>query len=318
MRSNPEFEHMINDSRNALSSNYSNDTKPYRQITRMAAECDNLNTAYQMLQLDVYAEKMVQNVRCLLAVERDKKVINNDFNAGELVYMLACTYENCYDRFTPQERKQIESIIMDVLSLYYKNHIIENEETHIFDNHFWQFAFRHFMQAALVMYDKYPLAKEYLEYSYELWTARAPASGFNRDGSWHNGTSYFSANAVTLSYVPTLFSHLTKTDFMQHPWYKNAGIGMLYSWQPLSLSAGFGDGHEKTTANLYASAAPLPTSWHAPPATLTPLGIRLSTTVTKRNPKHVSTAWHAVCNAPDRQNYPQTPPKPYGLRIPAK
>ena len=64
--------------------------------------------------------------------------------------------------------------------------MIEKEETHIFDNHFWQFAFRHFMQAALVMYDKYPLAKEYLEYSYELWTARAPASGFNRDGSWHN------------------------------------------------------------------------------------------------------------------------------------
>lgn len=245
VRSHPEFENMITDSRNALGSNYTNDTKPYRQITRMAVECDNLNTAYQMLQLDVYAEKMVQNVRCLLAVEPDKKVIGNDFNAGELIYTLACTYENCYDRFSSQERKQIESIIMDVLSLYYKSHILENEETHIFDNHFWQFAFRHFMQAALVMYGKYPLAKEYLEYSYELWTARAPASGFNRDGSWHNGTSYFSANAVTLSYVPTLFSYLTETDFMQHPWYKNAGIGMLYSWQPRALSAGFGDGHEK-------------------------------------------------------------------------
>lgn len=245
VRSNPEFENMINDSRNALGSNYTNDTKPYRQITRMAAECDNLNTAYQMLQLDVYADKMVQNVRCLLAVEPDKKVINNDFNAGELIYTLACTYENCYDRFTPQERKQMEGIIMDVLSLYYKKHMIEKKETHIFDNHFWQFAFRHFMQAALVMYDKYPLAKEYLEYSYELWTARAPASGFNRDGSWHNGTSYFSANAVTLAYVPSLFSYLTKTDFMQHPWYKNAGLALLYSWQPRSLSAGFGDGHEK-------------------------------------------------------------------------
>ena len=108
VRSHPEFENMIDDSRNALSSNYTNDTKPYRQITRMAAECDNLNTAYQMLQLDVYAEKMVQNVRCLLAVEPDPKVINNDFNAGELIYTLACTYENCHDRFTPQERKQIE------------------------------------------------------------------------------------------------------------------------------------------------------------------------------------------------------------------
>lgn len=245
VRSHPEFENMINDSRDALASNYTNDTKPYRQITRISAECDKLNTAYQMLQSDVYADKMVQNVRCLLAAEPDEKVINNDFNAGELVYTLACTYDNCYSRFSAGERKQIENIIMDVLALYYKKHFIGNEETHIFDNHFWQFAFRHFMQAALVMYGKYPLAGEYLEYSYELWTARAPASGFNRDGNWHNGTSYFSANAVTLSYVPSLFGYLTKTDFLQHPWYKNAGIGMLYSWQPQSLSAGFGDGHEK-------------------------------------------------------------------------
>lgn len=261
---------------------------------------------------------MVQNVRCLLAVEPDKKVIGNDFNAGELIYTLACTYENCYDRFSSQERKQIESIIMDVLSLYYKSHILENEETHIFDNHFWQFAFRHFMQAALVMYGKYPLAKEYLEYSYELWTARAPASGFNRDGSWHNGTSYFSANAVTLSYVPALFGYLTKTDFMQHPWYKNAGIGMLYSWQPRALSAGFGDGHEKITASPCASAVLLPISWHALPRTRTPPGIRLSTTVIKLNQKRASTVWHAANSVPDKPNYRQMLPKPYGSKIPVK
>lgn len=245
VRKHPEFESMINDARTALAANYANDTKPYRQIGQMALYCDILNTAYQMMLLDVYADKMVQNVRYLLAKEPDQKVINNDFNAGELVYTLACTYDNCYNRFTPQERKQIESIIMTVLKRYYKNHILGNTETHIFDNHFWQFTFRHLLQGALVMYDQYPLAKEYLEYSYELWTARAPASGFNRSGNWHNGTSYFSANAITLYYVPTLFSHITGTDFMQHPWYRNAGIGQLYSWQPESMSAGFGDGHEQ-------------------------------------------------------------------------
>lgn len=244
VRSHPEFEYMISDARTALSTNYANDTRPYKQITRMAEFCDILNTAYQMMQLDVYADKMVQNVRYLLAVKPDEQVINNDFNAGELVYTLACTYDNCYDRFTPTERKQIEELIMQVLSKYYKSHILGNEETHIFDNHFWQFAFRHFIQAALVMYDRHPLAKEYLEYSYELWTARAPASGFNRSGVWHNGTSYFSANAITLYYVPTLFSHITGTDFMQHPWYRNVGRAMVYVWQPESMSAGFGDGHE--------------------------------------------------------------------------
>lgn len=246
VRSHPEFEAMITDGRNALSQDYRTNTKPYSLITRITADCDNLNTAYQMLQRDFYADKMVQNVRCLLAVKPDPKVIANDFNAGELVYTLACTYENCFDRLTTTERKQMETIIMDVLSQYYHSRILGREENMFFDEHFWQFSFRHFLQGVLVLHDKYPLAKEYLEYSYELWTSRAPATGFNRDGSWHNGANYFSANAISLAYIPTLFSYLTGTDFLQHPWYKNAGLGLAYSWQPGALSDGFGDGHEKS------------------------------------------------------------------------
>lgn len=244
MRQHPDFEPMIAESREALDMDYRTDQAPYSKAGLMYIHTDYLNTAYTLFQRNVYAEKMVQNVRCLLAVDVDTKVINNDFKAGELAYLLACTYETCYERFTEKERTQIEEVILTILNQYIP-HIINKEEVHIFDNHFWQFTFRHFLQAALAIYDKYPQAKEYLEYSYELWTARAPASGFNRDGNWHNGTAYFSANAITLFYVPTLFSYLTGTDFMQHPWYKNAGMGLAYSWQPGSLSAGFGDGHEQ-------------------------------------------------------------------------
>lgn len=248
VRSHPEFEYMIDDARDALAMNFANDTKPYNQISQIAANCDKLNTAYQMMQQDTYADKMVKNVRCLLAAASDPKVIANDFSAGELVYIMACTYESCFDRFTAQEQKQMETIIMNTISQYYNDRILGREENMFFDEHFWQFTFRHFLQGALVLHDKYPLAKEYLEYSYELWTSRAPASGFNRDGSWHNGTNYFSANAISLAYVATLFSHLTGTDFLQHPWYKNAGPGVAYCWQPGSLSSGFGDGHENTNS----------------------------------------------------------------------
>lgn len=248
VRSHPEFESMIDDARDALAMNFTNDTKPYSQITLITANCDKLNTAYQMIQQNIYADKMVKNVRCLLAAESDPKVIANDFNAGELVYTLACTYESCTDRFTSKEQKQIETIILNVISQYYNSRILGREENMFFDEHFWQFTFRHFLQGALVLHDKYPFAKEYLEYSYELWTSRAPASGFNRDGSWHNGANYFSANAISLAYVPTLFSYLTGTDFLQHPWYKNAGLGVSYCWQPGALSSGFGDGHENTNS----------------------------------------------------------------------
>ena len=93
---------------------------------------------------------------------------------------------------------------------------------------------------------------------------------------------------------------------------------MLYSWQPRSLSAGFGDGHEKNNGKPLRIRSAFATSWHVRPETPMQPGIRPSTTVTKRNPKHVCSAWHAACNAPERLNYPQMPPKPYGLRIPVR
>ena len=55
----------------------------------------------------------------------------------------------------------------------------------------------------------------------------------------------FQRKCSQLCYLPTLFGYLTGTDFLQHPWYKNGGIGVAYTWLPGSLSAGFGDGHEK-------------------------------------------------------------------------
>lgn len=84
-----------------------------------------------------------------------------------------------------------------------------------------------------------------MEYYYELWTARAPASGFNRDGIWHNGTGYFSANILTLAYMPSLLSFISRYDFLSHPWYQNAGRSLVYTCPPGSKSNGFGDSSEK-------------------------------------------------------------------------
>lgn len=103
-------------------------------------------------------------------------------------------------------------------------------------------------QVALSLYDKPAYSSEVLpmmEYYYELWTARAPASGFNRDGIWHNGTGYFSANILTLAYMPSLLSFVSRYDFLSHPWYQNAGRSLVYTCPPGSKSNGFGDSSEK-------------------------------------------------------------------------
>lgn len=141
------------------------------------------------------------------------------------------------------------------------------QENHIFDNHFWQHNMRILFQAAFVLYDKSNYTEEILpmlEYYYELWTARAPASGFNRDGVWHNGAGYFNANVKTLYYIPSLFSSITQKDFLQHPWYQNAGKAMAYTWPPASKSAGFGDGSEKEMSPI-GNVSPLRISSHGKP-----------------------------------------------------
>lgn len=244
MRSHKEFNRMISSAREGLAADYSTDTLPYRHASAMVVHCEKLHTAYTLLQKDVYAEKMVRLIRWLLPSQVTDRQLDNDFYAGDLAYLFACTYETCHDRFTPDERQQMEQLMLRILA-HYNPHFIGTMENHIFNNHLWQFTFRRLLQAAMVLYDKYPEAREFFEYGYELWTARAPATGFNRDGNWINGTCYFSANAVTLYYIPSLFSYLTGTDFFRHPWYRAVGSSMVYGWPPLSQSVSFGDGHEQ-------------------------------------------------------------------------
>ena len=241
----PEFNDMISQARQGIAADYTYDSNPYNKLSEMSELAVKLQTAYILMDRQVYAEKMVQFVRRLLSVNFETSRLSNDFFAGDMVFLLSNVYETCYSILTDEERSRIEELVIKVFE-YYRPLMYGHEENHVFNNHFWQFPVRKFTQAALVFYDKDPLAKEYLEYLYEVWICKAPAANLNRDGNWHNGTSYFSANAVTLSYMAKLFSYLTGVDFLKHPWYKNAGMGLVYSWPPESLSAGFGDGHEKT------------------------------------------------------------------------
>lgn len=244
MYSHPEYNLMISSARQGLAADYSTDTQPYKHASAMVTHCEKLHTAYTLLQRDVYANKMVQLIRWLLPSQVADRQLDNDFYAGDLAYLFACTYETCHERFMADERTKMEQLMVKILN-HYRPRFQGSMENHIFDNHLWQFTFRRLLQTSLVLYDKYPEAREFFEYGYELWTSRAPATGFNRDGTWINGTCYFSANAVTLSYIPSLFSYLFGTDFFQHPWYRGVGKAMVYGWPPHSQSVSFGDGHEQ-------------------------------------------------------------------------
>lgn len=244
VKSHPEYKELIVRATKGLNADYSTLPNPYTKGSEMSLNCDFMHQAYVLTQNPVYADKMMGYVRLLLAAQPIDKMLKDDFYSGELILLFAHVYDACHDQLSIAERKQMEEVMMKIAKHHHRPQGKGSEENHIFNNHFWQKTFREMLQLALLLHDTNEEASQMLEYCYELWTARAPASGFNRDGEWHNGTGYMTANMKTLYYVPMLYSYLTKTDFLQHPWYQNLGKSLVYAWPPQSMAAGFGDGNE--------------------------------------------------------------------------
>lgn len=243
IRTSPEYKDLTNRAKRALNNNYETNPAPYKVANRMGQDAIQLYTAYRTTGEQAYADKMLAYVRALLASTPDKK-LTNDFYCGDVLFLFTHAYDACHNQLNKEELKKIEDLIFQFAKYHHNIQRKGSVENHIFDNHYWQRAYREMLQIGLMFADKNNTAKEILEYCYELWTARAPASGFNRDGEWHNGQGYFHANVKTLWYVPSLMSYITGTDFLQHPFYKNLGKALVYAWPPRSMSAGFGDGNE--------------------------------------------------------------------------
>lgn len=213
-----------------------------------------VNQLYQAAYLTnapTYIAKLTEIMRLMqahLPID-DKLLFASNFGATNIGIIYAETYDICHSQLNGTERSVAEQTMMRILRHYYRMYC-GMQENRIFDNHFWQHNLRIFVQMALLLHDHPHYGtecREMLEFYYELWTARAPASGFNRSGLWVNGVGYFTANVKTLFYMPMLFGHLTHSNFLRHPWYEQAGQSLVYAWAPGSQSSSFGDAAERNT-----------------------------------------------------------------------
>lgn len=217
--------------------------------------CVNLNASYLTTGDEQYKRKLLEIGRAMAAQSvDDKTLLDDNFQVANIVDVLNTIYDICQNELTDGEKTAIESVILRAVTHYYHG-FRGRMETTLFDEHPWQITLCSMMQGAYTICQKYPEAMTAFEYFYELWTSRAPASGFNRDGAWFNGASYLEVNVKTLYYMPMLFTHLTGRDFFKHPWYQNVGKSLIYSWLPGTRPTSFGDMTEsKTTPNRYRAA----------------------------------------------------------------
>lgn len=242
IQSHEEYRKAVNRANSAVGYDFSKQDDPYGFASSFAQINTQLYAACRLTSDEKYQNAMVKMGQVLGDIYLpDNNLFKGNFYVGDMVSVLSEMYDIANGRLTENQRRNIEDVILRSVKYYYRQYLgrLEND---IFDNHTWQAVLRSMFQGAFMIYDRYPEELlPVLEYFYEVWTARAPATGFNRDGGWINGVSYFITNTYTLCYMPMMFSYLTGTDFLQHPWYKNAGKAMVYSWLPESAATGFGD-----------------------------------------------------------------------------
>lgn len=249
--SHPEYRQLVARANGPLQTDYATLPNLYANAETLHQHATFLYQAYYLLQTNNYATKLHELLRRMVDTPpTDTELLTDNFTTTHILACHAAAYDLLQSQLTPAERTAAEALMMRVCRHFYRENC-GYQENHIFDNHFWQQNLRIVFQALFLLYDHDAYSEEVrpmLEYYYDLWASRAPAGGFNRDGLWHNGTGYFSANVKTLAYMPALLSYITRTDFLQHPWYRNAGSALLYSFPPASKTSGFGDNSEKGDA----------------------------------------------------------------------
>jgi len=237
-----EYGSLVGRAKQAMDEQGLDKTNLYAQTSTLSTYVfDYLYSAYLLTGEQTYHDKILDYGRRMIAQEvSDDILFKSNFQSAEIVNTLSTVYDACQAALTEVEKDKIEKQILKIVTHYYESYR-GRMENWLFDEHTWQIVLRAMLEGAFVTCQEYPESMVALEYFYELWTSRAPSTGFNRDGVWFNGAGYFETNQYTLYYMPMLFSHLTKADFLAHPWYQNMGKALVYSWLPDSRATSFGD-----------------------------------------------------------------------------
>lgn len=252
--SHPEYKSLIARATTAMDLNTDNISALYSDYATLMNSVQWLADAYILTGDEQYAGKLSTILTAICtSPATDDVLFSENFATSAITYAYTAIYDLLYTRLSDAERRAAEEQMLRALVRFTEPNI-GYQENHIFDNHFWQQNMRIMFQTAFVLFDNPQYAETVvplLQYYYELWCTRAPATGFSRDGLWHNGVGYMSANILTLAYMPKLLSYITRFDFLSHPWYRAAGRSLCYSCPTASMGVGFGDQSERYTSTNY-------------------------------------------------------------------
>jgi len=172
---------------------------------------------------------------------------SSDFGDARCMVAMAEAFDTFNDDLDSlQKAALLKSITVRAGRFYHE--WINNIDAKVLSNHVWQYILHYFFQTAIAVYGDLDDAKNWINYAYELWLARAPVLG-GGDGGWGEGASYFRLDMETLLDIPMIIKQYTGFDFIKNnKWYKRNPYWIAYSFPAGSSTDGFGDDVEKIYA----------------------------------------------------------------------
>jgi len=203
--------------------------------------------AYLVTGSDKYKKKAIAWAMAVSGWDPDGVSHSSDFGDARCMVSMAEVFDTFNDDLTPSQKSILLKSVGIRANRFY-NEWINNIDAKVLSNHVWQYILHYFFQTAVAVYGDVDDARNWINYAYELWLARAPILG-GGDGGWGEGASYFRLDMETLLGIPMMIKEFTGFDFLKdNEWYQRNPYWMAYSFPAGSSTDGFGDDVEKIYA----------------------------------------------------------------------
>lgn len=159
-----------------------------------------------------------------------------------MLYRPARAYDWAWDRFTPDERKKVQTMMRERVIEAWNSGEVQRGVGHLqkpygsHANRVWH----KIAEAGIAFHDEIPEAPQWVDYAVNKFYSCYPVWS-DDDGGWHEGVSYWSGYQSKAVWWLQVAKSALKIDGLKKPFFAQVGDYPLYIAPPNSPNAGFGD-----------------------------------------------------------------------------
>ncbi|MBN2293440.1 MAG: DUF4962 domain-containing protein [Pirellulales bacterium] len=174
--------------------------------------------------------------------EGSTNLFHNDEPAMWMMQRGVRAYDWCYDLFTPDERKKVESVMKVRCHQFRERLRLMPFESRPYSSHPAR-DLGFLGEAALCFAHEWPEARDWLSYVMKVYWSVFPAWGQD-DGGWQEGPSYWRAYMGFTLHFTTALEKATGEQISRRPFFQNTPYFGLYTNPPYAQMSPFGDAQQ--------------------------------------------------------------------------